>query len=198
MSKKGRQVPVRLDAQGITYLSPADLAAILRAADPLIMSGGRTLLSKILKGSHERKIADLKLDACPTFGYFKQLDRIEILARIDWAILNGYITLEYSGRLPLLSYTPKGWEIEKDIYSTELLKTLKDMAVRKCNSEDFSFLKNKNRSLILLLLDKIEYSKDPTYIHVLELWQQIEYKKLRQRIQQVIETMERTPHDKAL
>ena len=42
------------------------------------------------------------------------------------------------------------------------------MGVRKCKSEDFSFLKDKNRSLIMLLLDKIAYSKDPAYLHVLE------------------------------
>jgi superfamily II DNA helicase RecQ len=195
MSRNLRQVPVRLDFKGVTHLSPTDLAAILRAADPLIMSGGRTLLSKILKGSHDRKIIELKLDACPTFGYYKQLDHIDILARIDWAILNGYLTLEYSGRLPLLSYTPQGWEIEKDTYSTELLQTLKDMAVHKCRSEDCSFLKDKNRSLILLLLDKIAYSKDPTYIYVLKLWEQIEYKRVRQRIQQVIQAIDKITPD---
>lgn len=100
MSRKVRQVPIRLDSRGTTQLSPADLAAILRASDPLIMSAARTLLSKILKGSRDRKIIDLKLDACPAFGHFGHLDHLEILARIDWAILNGYLTLEYSGRLP--------------------------------------------------------------------------------------------------
>jgi hypothetical protein len=190
MSRKLLQVPVRLDSKGVTHLSPEDLAAILRAADPLIMSGGRTLLSKILKGSHDRKIIDLKLDACPAFGYFKQLDHTEILARIDWAILNSFLTLEYSGRLPLLSYTTKGWEIEKDTYSTELLEALKDMAVQKCSLEDCLFLKDKDRTLILLLLDKIAYSKDSTYIHVLKLWAQIEYKKVRNRIQQSIQAID--------
>ena len=190
MSRKQRQVPVRLDSKGVTHLSPEDLAAILRAADPLIMSGGRTLLSKILKGSQDRKIISLKLDACPAFGYFKQLEHTEILARIDWAILNRFLTLEYSGRLPLLAYTTQGWEIEKDTYSTELLETLKDMAVRKCASGDCVFLKDKNRSLILLLLDKIAYSKDPIYIHVLKLWEQIEYKKVRHRIQQIIQAID--------
>ena len=190
MSRKQQQVPVRLDSKGVTHLSPEDLAAILRAADPLIMSGGRTLLSKILKGSHDRKIIGLKLDACPAFGYFKQLEHTEILARIDWAILNRFLTLEYSGRLPLLAYTTQGWEIEKDTYSTELLETLRDMAVRKCASGDCVFLKDKNRSLILLLLDKIAYSKDPIYIHVLKLWEQIEYKKVRHRIQQIIQAID--------
>ena len=189
MSKKIRQVAVRLNAKGIAHLSSADLVAILRAADPLIMSGGRTLLSKILKGSHCRKIIDLKLDASPAFGYFKQLDYMEILARIDWAIVNRYLAIEYSGRLPLLSYTPRGWEIEKDTYSSELLMILKAIADRKSNAEDVSFLKDKNRSLIFLLLDKIASSKDPAYICVLRQWERIEFKKVRQRIQQVIQAI---------
>ena len=189
MSTKIRQVPVRLNAKGIAHLSSADLVAILRAADPLIMSGGRTLLSKILKGSHCRKIIDLKLEASPAFGYFKQLDYMEILARIDWAIVNRYLAIEYSGRLPLLSYTPRGWEIEKDTYSSELLMILKAIADRKSNAEDVSFLKDKNRSLIFLLLDKIASSKDPTYIYVLRQWERIEFKKVRQRIQQVIQAI---------
>jgi len=168
------------------------LAAILRAADSLIMSAGRTLLSKILKGSRDRRIIELKLDACPAFGYFSQLDYAAILARIDWVILNGYLTIEYDGRLPLLSYTPKGWEIERDIYSTELLKHLKELSLGKCTPGDLVFLKDKNRSLILLLLDKIADSKDPAYIHVLELWKQIEYKKVQARIQQVILALQGT------
>jgi len=192
MSRKLRQVPVRLDSRGTTQLSPADLAAILRAADSLIMSAGRTLLSKILKGSRDHKIMELKLDACPAFGYFSQLDHVAILARIDWVILNGYLTIEYNGRLPLLSYTPQGWEIERDTYSTELLKRLKELGLGKCSPDDLTFLKDKNRSLILLLLDKIADSKDPAYIHVLELWKQIEYKKVRERIQQVILVLQGT------
>ena len=192
MSRKVRQVPVTLNSKGITHLPADDLQAILRAADHLIMSGGRTLLSRILKGSHERKILDLNLDTCPAFGYFKHLDYTEILARIDWVIQNGYVTIEYSGRLPLLVYTPAGWEIEKEIYSKELLKTLKEMSIRKCTSEDCLFLKGKNRSLILLLLEKLKESMDPSYIHVLRRWEQIEYKKVRQQIQLVIRALEQT------
>jgi hypothetical protein len=114
---------------------------------------------------------------------------MEILARIDWAIVNRYLAIEYSGRLPLLSYTPRGWEIEKDTYSSELLMILKAIADRKSNAEDVSFLKDKNRSLIFLLLDKIASSKDPTYIYVLRQWERIEFKKVRQRIQQVIQAI---------
>ena len=36
--------------------------------------------------------------------------------------MNGYLRIEYDYRLPLLVYTGKGWEIEKDIFSDELLQ----------------------------------------------------------------------------
>ncbi len=49
MSRNRQQVRVDLDARGLTSLPEEDVVAILRAADELIASGGRTLLSKILR-----------------------------------------------------------------------------------------------------------------------------------------------------
>jgi len=40
--------------------------------------------------------------------------------------------------------------------------------------------------MIMLLLDKVEATGDPKYIPLLEAWQQIDYKKVRQRIRQVV------------
>ncbi len=54
MSRRVRKVPYTLDTKNIKTLSPEELAGILRGADDLIMSGGRTLLSKVLKGSKEK------------------------------------------------------------------------------------------------------------------------------------------------
>ena len=44
-----------------------------------------------------------------------------------------------------------------------------------------------NRGLILLLLDKVEATGDPKYIALLEAWEQVDYKKTKQRIRQVIQ-----------
>jgi len=49
-----------------------------------------------------------------------------------------------------------------------------------------SYLKDRNRGMIMLLLDKVEATGDPKYIPLLEAWQQIDYKKVRQRIRQVV------------
>jgi hypothetical protein len=115
MSRKAKILP-KVDAKGIRELPDSELIAILRAADPLIMAGGRTLLSRILKGSRERKVLDLKLDSCPSYGYYHELPYPEIVKRIDWAITKGYLAIDYLGRLPVLAFTAAGWEIERNTY----------------------------------------------------------------------------------
>jgi len=189
VSYRKARVPVRLDAEGITELPDADLVAILRAADQLIMSGGRTLLSRILKGSRERKVLELKLDSSPSYGHYRDMSYEDILRRIDWVIQKGYLAIEYSGRLPLLVFTPAGWDIERDTYSTELLQILKGISEGPVHQSDVLFLKDKNRSLIMMLLDKIEASNDSIYIPILEQWKQIDYKKVRQRIEEVTQSL---------
>jgi hypothetical protein len=185
MSRKAKILP-RIDAKGIGELSDSELAAILRAADPLIMAGGRTLLSRILKGSRERKVLDLKLDLCPSYGYYHELHYPEIMKRIDWAITKGYLAIDYLGRLPVLTFTAAGWEIEKNTYSDELLTRLTQIATGPFHRADLEFLKDKDRSLVLMLLDKIEAGKDDRLLSVLEEWHKIDYKKVQARISEVI------------
>lgn len=185
MSRRVNRVKYRLDPKGIKELPFHEIQVILRGADDLIMSGGRNLLAKILKGSREKKILELKLDKSPAYGFFKDLAIKDIMAKIDWLIINNYLAIEYDYRLPLLVYTEKGWEIEKDTYSDELLEKLKGMLT----SADYSFLsdlKDRNRSMILLLLEKIQATGDKRFIPLLEAWADIEYKKVRKAIREVI------------
>ena len=53
-----------------------------------------------------------------------------------------------------------------------------------------SYLKDRNRELILLLLDKVEASGDRKYIPLLETWAKIEYRKVRERIRRVVRALE--------
>jgi len=55
-------------------LLEGELVAILRAADELIMAGGRTLLSRVLKGSRERKV----LEQTGFMSQLRVLPRIEL------------------------------------------------------------------------------------------------------------------------
>jgi len=86
MSRKINRVEYHLDSKGIKELPYEEIAAILRGTDPLIMSGGRNLLSKLLKGSKEKKIIELGLDKIPSYGYYSDVSIEDLLAKIDWSI----------------------------------------------------------------------------------------------------------------
>ena len=189
MSRKVNRVKYHLDSKGIKELTNEEIVAILRVADDLIMSGGRNLLSKILKGSKEKKILELGFNKNPYYGFYSNIALEEVLAKVDWVIKNNYLAIEYDYRLPLLVFTDKGWEIEKDTYSTELLNGFDKMIDSGADYFNMNYLKDKNRGLIFLLLEKVRLSKDKKYIPILEAWKEIDYKKVKQRINQVIDSI---------
>ena len=186
MSRKVQRVHYDLDPKDIKKLLPEELKAILRGADELIGSGGRSLLVKILKGSHAQEVLRLHLDQCPVHGYFHHLSTDEILARIDRAILDGYLKVVYDYRLPVLVFSDAGWEIEKETFANELLAGFDKLLTTSQPPYDMSYLKDRNRSLIWCLLDKIKASGNPKYLPLLEAWEQIDYKKVKLRIEQVM------------
>ncbi len=190
MSREVRRVRVNLDPKDIDDLPFDEIKAILRGADDLIMRGGRSILAKILKGSKEKKVLEHNFNESPVYGYFSDLSIEEITAKIDWLILNGFFKIEYDYRLPLLVYTRKGWEIEMDTYTDELLKEFDNLLESNNADFDMMYLKDRNREMILLLLDKVEATGNSRYITILEAWKRIDYKKVRQRINKVIEEIQ--------
>ncbi len=189
MSRRSHRVAVNLDAKGLKELSEDDLKAILRGADDIITQGGRTLLMRILRGSASKDVLDRGLDQSPVYGYFRNLPDDATLARIDWVILNGYLRIEYANRLPLLVYTQKGWEIEREIYSNELLEKI-EAALTDGPPYEMAHLKDRDRGMILLLLDKVAATGNRNFIPALKAWKRVDYKKVQQRIQQTIQRLE--------
>ncbi|MFJ7726797.1 RQC-minor-1 family DNA-binding protein [Neobacillus sp. NPDC097160] len=190
MGKKVNRVQYELNANGIKSLPMNEIKILLRGADDLIMSGGRAMLAKILAGSREKKLLELELNYSPVYGAFKDITQKEILAKIDWMILHHYLAIEYDYRLPLLVYTDKGWEIERETYADELFDKLID-AAKNGQYEFVELLKDRNRGIILLLLDKIADSSKKELVTILNAWQMIENKKIRTRIQEVIDVLEK-------
>jgi superfamily II DNA helicase RecQ len=162
---------------------------VLRGADDLIAQGGRTLLKRLLRGSKNKDILARGLESSPVYGYFKELSDEETLARIDWTILNGYLHVEHFDRLPLLVYTQKGWEIERENYVDELLAGF-DKLIQEGPPFDMEHLKDRDRPMILRLLDKIEATGDRRYVPLLVAWKKIDYKKVQIRIRKVIRRLE--------
>lgn len=184
MSRKQRVI-YYLDCGDVEHLDSEEIKAVLRGADEIIATGGRGILAKILKGSKDKKILEHKLNECPSYGFYNNLTIDEITHRIDWMIKNHYMEIDYNGRLPMIVFTDKGWEIERETYANELLNGLYKALDTK-DTDMFYALKGKNRSLLLLLLEKIQLTGDGTLIPLLEIWKSIEFKKVQKEIQRVI------------
>jgi len=189
MSRKVNRVPYRLDSGNISDLSPEDIKKIIRAADSVVARGGRDLLAKILKGSREKKLFKLGLDKEPLYGCFRDLTIKQIKEKIDWVILHRYLVIEYDYRLPLIYYTQKGWKLAKEIVIEEIIGEFDEMLESGTEYYNMRFLMDKNREMIFELLDRIKESKSRKYIPLLEAWAKVDYKKVRQRIWQVIEEL---------
>ncbi len=174
----------------IKQLSEAEIRAILRAADEIIAQGGRTLLAKILKGSREKKILELGLDSCPTYGWFHSNKVDEIKLKIDWMIDYDFLDIKYSGKLPMIIFTERGWEIERDQRIEEFLEEWNQWLTDNIENPDMSYLKDRNRKMIFLLLDRIKETGNRNYIPYLKEWAKVDYKKVRAEIQSTIKVLE--------
>jgi superfamily II DNA helicase RecQ len=171
-------------------LSDEEIRVILRAADGIIAQGGRTLLAKILKGSREKKVLQLELDKCPVYGYFKSESNEAITDKIDWMIDFDFLTFHYNGKLPMIVYTERGWQIEADQYADELLNEWKEWIKQGKHDPDMTYLKDRNREMILLLLEKVKETGNQAFIPYLKCWENIEYKKVKEAIRTTIKALE--------
>ena len=184
MSKKVRRVPIVLDAGEIKDLPQEDIRMILRGADELISTGGRSMLAKILKGSKDKTIFKYKLNECPAYGYYQNMKLDDISKCIDWMIKKDYLRIEYDYRLPLLVFSEKGWQIEKETFAQELyLRMCLDVEEKKARV--IFEMKEVNRQVVMCVLDKIEKDGTKEFLPYLEAWKMLEVKKVAARIAEV-------------
>lgn len=174
-------------------LSVRDKKAILRAADEIIATGGRTLLAKVLKGSRDKKVLQYGLEVCPAYGYFRSNTINEILEKIDWMIDNDFLDVEYDGKLPFIVFTERGWKIQKDARVNEFLKEWDEWIAIGIDIPDMSYLKDRNRGMILLLIEKVKETRNRKYIPYLKSWQKLDYRKVREALQEAIDVIEENP-----
>lgn len=184
MSKKVRRVPVVLDAGEIKDLPQEDIRMILRGADELISAGGRSMLAKILKGSKDKTIFKYKLNECPAYGYYQDMKLDDISKCIDWMIKKDYLRIEYDYRLPLLVFSEKGWQIEKETFAQELYQRM-CLDVEEKKARVIFEMKEVNRQVVMCVLDKIEKDGTKEFLPYLEAWKMLEVKKVAARIAEV-------------
>lgn len=184
MSKKVRRVPVVLDAGEIKDLPQEDIQMILRGADELISTDGRSMLAKMLKGSKDKKIFEYKLNECPAYGYYQDMKLDDISKCIDWMIKEDYLRIEYDYRLPLLVFSEKGWQIEKETFAQELYQRM-CLDVEEKKARVIFEMKEVNRQVVMCVLDKIEKDGTKEFLPYLEAWKMLEVKKVAARIIEV-------------
>lgn len=184
MSKKVRRVPVILDTGEIKDLPQEDIRMILRGADELISTGGRSMLAKILKGSKDKRIFEYKLNECPAYGYYQDMKLDDISKCIDWMIKKDYLRIEYDYRLPLLVFSEKGWQLEKETFAQELYQRM-CLDVEEKKARVIFEMKEVNRQVVMCVLDKIEKEGTEEFLPYLEAWKMLEVKKVAARISEV-------------
>jgi hypothetical protein len=189
MGRKVHRVPVHLDSKGIEPLSESEIALILRGADELIGRGGRTRLAKILNGSKQKRLLELELHKSPAYGALRELSLDQVMARIDWLIIKRYLRIEYDYRLPVLVYTPLGWEIEKETFAAEKLARLDRQLAEGDPDKTFAWLNDMNPQVMHRILDMIADSGDSKYIHALEQWAGSASRKVRGRINGILRNL---------
>jgi hypothetical protein len=182
LSNKKKQPKIEME----TNLKEEEIRYILHAADSLIGSGGRNMLAKILKGSRDKKLLELGLNDNVAYGYYRSLTIEQITQRVDWMIKSDFLELEYQRDMPLLLFTEKGWMIQRDQLANLLLQQWKQWIEAGILDMDMSYLKDRNRGLILLFLQKVGGTSDERFIPLLKQWELVAYQKVKKAIRDVI------------
>ncbi|MGJ7923057.1 RQC-minor-1 family DNA-binding protein [Neobacillus sp. LXY-4] len=84
---------------------------------------------------------------------------------------NDFLDIKYFGKLPMIIFTERGWMIEANERADEFLREWDQWLEEGRSNPEMSYLKDRNRNMILLLLEKIKETKDKKYIPYLEAWE---------------------------
>ncbi len=167
-----------------------DVRAMLLAGDSIVGQAGRSMLAKVLKGSRNKKLLAIGLDKSAGYGYFRSLTLDQITERVDWMILHDFFAIDYDRDMPLLVFTDRGWEIQIENMTELMLKQWETWADTVPQDLDMTYLKDLNRSMILLFLEKVARTHDARYLPLLRQWAPIDYRKVREAIGKVIDYLE--------
>ena len=101
-----------------------------------------------------------------------------------------FLAVEYFGKLPMIVFTDRGWLIESDQQTDELLNEWYEWLKEEKTNPDMTYLKDRNRGMILSFLEKVKETRERRFIPYLEAWEKIEYKKVRTEIRKTIKAIQ--------
>ena len=172
--------PVHLNSGGAN-VTAEELATILHGADSVVHRGGRSQLVKLLRGSRDKRLLELGMDADASYGALSHLTLDEIARKVDWAIEEGYLDYYYEWRQPLLMFTERGWALERPVVAEEYFE-------RFCrNVEDGQFrmaghMADIKNEVQLDVVELIAQRCDERCLAHLEAWSSQTTKRIRKKL----------------
>ena len=100
---KTQQTDITVQAQKI-------LSGVARVERRFPSGLGTTLVVRMLHGSREQRVQQLRLDGLSTYGIMRDTDRMKIREYIDVLVEQGYLT-QTTGSFPVLQTTSRAWEV---------------------------------------------------------------------------------------
>ncbi|WP_350455480.1 RQC-minor-1 family DNA-binding protein [Slackia heliotrinireducens] len=181
MGRKNRsRVPVYLNSEDAN-ITPEELAIILHGAGTVVHRGGRSLLVKLLKGSRDKKLLELGLDADESYGALSHLTLDAISRKVDWTIEEGFLSYYYDWRNPLLMYTELGWELERPQAAfSKFKKFCNDIETGEFRMAER--MANMENELQFDVIDLIAQRCDERCFDHLEAWSKLATKRIRKKI----------------
>jgi hypothetical protein len=164
----------------------AELRAIVRGADALVMRAGRTLLARILRGSRAQEVLERGWQRLPVYGSLAGLSIRAIRDRIDWAIAHGFLQIERDRGAPLLCLGPAGWELDRAIFVEEILDDFAGKAAEPYQLGDYMYLQEINPEILVQVLDEIRRRDAHDYAPVLRAWRGFAAPPVQRRIDRVL------------
>ncbi|MHC5019758.1 MAG: RQC-minor-1 family DNA-binding protein [Planctomycetota bacterium] len=189
-AKTGRlnQANVPVDA-ATAVPTDAELRAIVRGADALVMRAGRTLLALILKGSRAQSVVERGWDRLPCYGALRHLAIKAIRRRVDWAIAQGYLQLERARGADLLCLGPAGWELDRQIYVEEILRDFAAKAAEPFQLGDYMYLQEINPEILAQVCDEVRRRRRVALVPVLRAWRGFAAPPVQRRIDRVLHAL---------
>ena len=124
------------------------------------------------------------------YGALNSKTLTDIAKNVDWMILNYYLEITYSGRLPVIIFDEKGWELFKPMYASGLISKM--LAVESDGYDEMiTELHDTNREVVILILEKIAGDKTNETEMLLNAWEKKAFKKVAAKIRWTVSELKK-------
>jgi hypothetical protein len=186
-----------IELTGPVDLLPEEERAIFSVLDVAVYSAGRTSVMMALRGSKAQKVERLGLVDVPGHGFFAGWSEEDVMAKIDTCFHRGWLRFDRTREgLPLIGYTDEGLVKAKgyamELWLKELRGQVAAVAAGKALKLSFSIKESpqRNHDTVFLLIERLAAEADAAWLPMLRAWAEVETKRVRARLREVIGRVE--------